>query len=77
MFQKLALNIFVSNDGACNEATPPNQQTKRYWIALLVKAHLLRGENWGKLANFASHFIHVQIYQMDLPLILFASKYLR
>ena len=30
-----------------------------------------------RIANFASHFICVQIFQIDFPLILSASKYLR
>ena len=30
-----------------------------------------------RILNFASHFIRVQIFQIDFPLILSASKYFR
>ena len=36
----------------------------------------IKGVHFG-FANFASHFIRVQIFQIDFPLIISASKYFR
>ena len=41
-----------------------------YWVRPIKGVHF-------RFANFASHFIRVQIFQIDFPLILSASKYFR
>ena len=48
----------------------PVEQPMHYWL------RPIKGVHFG-FANFASHFIRVQIFQIDFPLILSASKYFR
>ena len=45
-------------------------QIRHYWL------RSIKGGQF-RLVNFASHFIRVQIFQIDFPLILSASKYFR
>ena len=50
------------------------------WVTQFVPVHYrLRSIEGGqfRLVNFASHFIRVQIFQIDFPLILSVSKYFR
>ena len=50
---------------------PEIQETFRFQYSPASKQPLLLQ------VNFASHFIRIQIFQINLPLILYASKYFR
>ena len=65
------LQLKQSGQKICNiDHKVVHLQPVHYWLRPIKGVHF-------RFANFASHFIRVQIFQIDFPLILSASKYFR